>query len=363
MIYDTLPDLHLNNAKQHFKLQKESHLIKNVIYDIGTGYTFPPKPVSVQIPPGTYHINSTRDHDFILSKVTPSNIDLDEDDLHDLLLALGEEPAERQRLRNSDIQDYVREENYGFLDKGYFPMHQYNEGLSKVHEEIIRFLNNKSFYEKANLGFKRSILLYGSHGVGKSKYLDWLSKQLIKELDAIVIRINSGEEIDRLNEKGVITLNRVVKDRLIVFLIEELSNIASYRSSTLSLLNVLDNPLLRENVLFLSTTNNPDRIPVNIIDRHQRIDTLVEITPKKNKADFADAFYEFIYQEEFPEKYKESEWYKKDLTPATMKELFIYAQMNAVDLDEAFKLIKERERLIRNDFQITEPIGFGLFAE
>lgn len=352
----------LSKAKQYFKIKKESHRVKDVIYDIGSGYAFPPKPVFKELPPGTYHIDYNRESGFMLSKVAKSSNNLPTDeDMLDLFYALGEDTDEVRRERTEETQAYIHEQNYGFMEKGYFPLHKFNSGLKKVHDGIIKFLNNKEFYDRAELGYKRSILLYGKHGTGKSRYLDWISKNLIKELDAIVIRVNSGDDVERLNDSGILTLNRVIKDRLIVFLIEELSSIVSYRNAHISLLHFLDNPILRDNVLVLTTTNNPEKIPLNIIDRHQRLDMLVEISAERNDPDFPEAFYEFVFQEPMPAKYKASQWYSKELSPATMKELFLYSQMNQVDLDEAYHLIKQREELIRNDFEVREPMGFGLF--
>ncbi|MFP8488489.1 AAA family ATPase [Gracilimonas sp. Q87] len=360
--YNTDLPKRFQTARKYFKIPAESHQIHNVIYDHGFGYSFPSKPITTQIPAGTYQVGYTRDHDFILSKTSKVNRIDSNESIEDLLMELNGFIDEKEVDKNQ-FKNVAHEKSYGFMGRGYFPLHEYNSSLNSVYEELILFLNNKEFYQKSELGFKRSVLLYGDTGVGKSRFLDWFSKSMIKELDAIVIRLNNSDDIDRLNSHGLNTLNRVAKNRLIIFLIEELSSLVGYRQSHLGLLNLLDNPILRDNVLFLSTTNNPEKIPANIIARQQRLDVLAEVNPKDNSDDFVDAFYEFVFQEEFPPKYKTSEWYEKPLTPAALKELFIYAQMHQVDLDASYQKIKERERLVKDNFDSRDPVGFSLFDE
>lgn len=348
----------LKQAKKDFPSSKLKE-VNNFTIDMGAAYAFPENRIKTDLPAGVYYPSHSRNYDFLLSKSsvkhneTVANYDAMFDDLESILGEGVSDPENQYKIEKA-----IQMRKHQYLGDGYFPLHLYNEALEEVHEGIIKFLNNKEFYTKADLGFKRSVLLYGLTGSGKSRYLDWLSKELITELNAIVIRINSVGELGRLNEFGLLTINRMLNNRLIIILIEELSALVGSRNGHLSLLNTLDSPLLRENVLFLATTNNPDRIPTNIIARHQRLDELVEISPESNSSEFTEAFYHFVFQEPMNQKYKASEWFSKQLTPASLKELFVYAKLNKVDLDESYNRIKEREQKIRDNFRVTEPLGF-----
>lgn len=348
----------LTQAKKDFPSSKLKE-VNNFTIDMGSAFAFPENRIITDLPAGVYYPSYSRNYDFLLSKASVkhnesvANYDTMFDELETILGEGISDPENQYK-----IEQAIQNRKHQYLGDGYFPLHNFNVALSEAHKGIIKFLNNKAFYKKSDLGFKRSVLLYGPTGSGKSRYLDWLSKELITELNAIVIRINSVGELGRLNEFGLLTINRMLNNRLIIILIEELSALVSSRNGHLSLLNTLDSPLLRENVLFLATTNNPENIPTNIIARHQRLDELAEISPESNSKGFTEAFYHFVFNEPMERKYKASEWFSKQLTPASLKELFVYSKLNNVDLDESYNRIKEREQKIRDNFRVTEPLGF-----
>jgi hypothetical protein len=349
---------HLVKAEKHFKINSSKEL-KNVVIDQSSFLSFPPNTVLSDTPPGIYYPTQTRYEDFVLSKFSKS-IPIEDhvdDVMSEMLQAIGEEPSNEYTASVLKWKQIKTHNKARYLGDGYFPLHRYNSVLSDVHTGVIEFLNNKEFYSRSNLGFKRSILLYGPPGTGKSRYLDWLSKELISVLDAIIIRINSVNDAQLLNDHGLLTLSRVLNNRLLVLLIEELSSITSSRAGHLSLLNILDSPMLRENVLVLSTTNKPAHIPDNVV-RNQRIDVLAEISPENNEPDFPRAFYSFVFQRSLEPKYEASEWYNQPMTPADLKELFIYSKIHDIDLDESFESIKQRNEKIKNSFESTRFMGF-----
>lgn len=349
----------LKSAQKHFKIQSRSTRIDNPIVDVGHSFLFSQNSIFTDLPAGTYHVGSDRTNNFMLSKSSKKTIVDSEDQLEDLIEALSNLDNEIS-FNNEEVRTkLLHEASHDYLSTGYFPLHLYNEGLKFAYNDIISFLNNKEFYDQSNLGFKRSILLYGLWGVGKSRFLDWLSKELIKELDAITIRINSVTEIERLNNEGSMIINRISKNRLIILLFEEIAQIADYHAGKVALLHLLDNPFLRDNILFLSTTNNPERIPANIIARYQRMDQLIEISSKDNSEDFVPDFYKFVFKEDFPKRYKLSDWFKDDLSPSALKELFTYSKLSGVDLDESYRRVLQREKLVKSRFDTSQLIGFN----
>jgi len=347
----------LSAAKKYFSINNPKKY-RDVVLDQGPLLSFPPHTIQSEIPSGIYYPSSTRHDNFVLSKVSSrENYNDADEDMLDLLEALGDEPDLYREMGSEYLRQLQKEHRTKYLGSHYFPTHEYNSTLKRVHDGIINFLNNKEFYEANNLGFKRSILLYGSHGTGKSRYVEFIAKQLIDELDTIVIRLGSSQDVKLLNDFGLLTINRVVKNRLIILVIEEVASIVTGRDGHIGLLNILDNSLLRENLLVLSTTNTPDRIPSNVL-RNQRVDVLEEIRADNYNDQFPIDFYKFIFQEEFPEKYRDSEWVEIKLNPADLKELFLFAKINDVDIDTSFKQLKKRNRIVQERFQNRGHLGF-----
>ncbi|MEP1939473.1 MAG: AAA family ATPase [Balneola sp.] len=349
----------LQNAKKHFKIKPRSTRIEKAIVDMGYAFLFSQNSIFTDLPAGTYHIGSDRTNNFMLTKSSKKTIVDSEDQLEDLIEALSSLGNETMFDNEEAKNKILHEASHDYLSTGYFPLQHHNKGLKFAYDDIVSFLNNKDFYDESDLGFKRSILLYGTWGVGKSRFLDWISKEIIRELDAITIRLNSVPEIERLNTDGSMIINQLSKNRLIVFIVEEMSQIADFHSGKVALLHLLDNPLLRDNILFLSTTNNPERIPANIIARYQRMDQVIEISSKDNSEDFVSEFFKFVFKKELPKHYKLSDWFKDDLSPSALKELFTYSKLSGVDLDESYKRVLEREKLVRNKFDNSQGIGFN----
>lgn len=109
-------------------------------------------------------------------------------------------------------------------------------------------------------------MLYGEPGTGKSRFVEHICDSLIREQDAVVVRIESSNQLDHVVDKGMLCFNDYLEGRLKVFVIEELTNLIRHSSSYAELLNFLDSPHLRNDVIFFITTNYPDKIPNNIID-------------------------------------------------------------------------------------------------
>ena len=354
---DTSIALLLEQAKKYFTINNPKKY-RDVVLDQGPILSFPPHTIQSEIPSGIYYPSSTRHDNFVLSKVSSrENYNDADEDMLDLLEALGDEPDHYKEMGSDYLRQLQKEHRTKYLGSNYFPTHNYNATLHDIYSGVINFLNNKEFYETNNLGFKRSILLYGSHGTGKSRFVEYIGKCLIDELDAIIIRIGSSQDVKLLNDFGLLTLNRVIENRLIILVIEEVASIVTGRDGHIGLLNILDNSLLRENLLILSTTNTPERIPENVL-RNQRVDVLAEVTTDGYNDQFPIDFYKFIFGEEFPDKYKNSEWTEQKLNPADLKELFLYAKINDVDIDASYEELQRRNRIVKDRFQNRGHLGF-----
>jgi len=348
--------------------ENSSRVLKRYFIDSGSYIGFPNSVAYSHFPAGIYYpASEDRTGRFILRRIDPLNKKATEDMIReedndqlarelDALLSDDDEPEE---VTKSDIGRMMKRiESSSFLSEGYFPMEKWNPGLESVDRSIRTFLKNRELYERNSLGFRRSILLFGEPGTGKSRYIDHVSKQLIEENDAVVIRLDSRREIGMTIEKGLITLEAYLGDRLKVFIIEELAQISS-RMDITELLNFLDNAVLRHNVLFLMTTNTPERIPKPLIDRPSRIDVLEKVGAN-NRDGFIEAWYTHITGKTLPESSKDEPWYDARLSPAYLKELFLVSMLNEQTPEQAWKDLSRRKHLVAASFDDRDRSDFIL---
>lgn len=247
-----------------------------------------------------------------------------------------------------------------YMDQNYFPMEKYVEPFTELTKIIDAFIANRAFYRQKRLDYKRSVLLYGDPGVGKTRFLANLADNLIVEKDAIVIRIESRKHLDRY-AAGIPALNDFCGDRLKVVVIEELSELLRGRTADPDILNMLDSTLLKDDIIYLITTNYPEKIPTNIIDRPSRVDDIIGVHQEHFNEKFICGWYEHLMGEPVPEKDIESGFIGKmagKYSPAYLKELFLKSYMKADSLEEVLTEIDNRRRQIRKAFRQKQEVGF-----
>lgn len=341
---------------------------RNFIVDGNGAVVFSPVKTSSDLPAGEYIPSQNRDGKGVLIPIerraqTQSGITIMEGAEYEYVLGDGS---------GDDIEDLERAlDGLPPLPAGsgdrpfipvhkYFPMEQHSKGLKSAKSNINRFLQSKDKYERLGMDYRRSILLYGDPGTGKSQFIYQLSRELIQEKDAIVLRIENSSALITFFE-DVLQPISYYSNRLKVVVIEELADMCASRGNVTILLNLLDSMQLRENVLFLLTTNYPNKIPSNIVDRPARLDLLCSIYNRDLDAEFTDAWFEFCMGREITKEDKDSFWYREtrgNISPAYLKELFIYSQLHEITLDEAWQVVKNRRAEIERDFS-TQMHGIG----
>jgi len=237
----------------------------------------------------------------------------------------------------------------------YFPLENYNHSLNRIRESVYSFLKNKE-----KISSKRGILIAGDHGEGKTYMVNKLVDELIESQDAVVFKIDRKVHLESLIQYGLTPISRYLKNRLKVIVIEEMVEISDMLMDKTHFLTLLDSDVLRTNVLFLITTNHPEKIPVNIVDRPSRIDDIIIVDRKEFQPEYVYDWYEFIMGNPFPEEEKDTEWVKNainELSPAYFKELFNQTVQYNIGLREAYYKLKDRRRMIKNRFDESN-VGF-----
>jgi len=358
-----MPDKAIKGQNNHESIVKETQkktsknkILKRYFIDNGKYISFPNTIAFNFFPAGIYFPDTDKNGIFVLKRIDPMNKRAAEEMVREqlddeLTSCIADMFAEEDTgdFSSRDIHRLLKRiEDASYLNENFFPMHLWNEGLQRIDSSIKSFLENRELYEKNKLDYRRSFLLYGEHGSGKSRYIDYISKKMIDDYDAIIIRLDSHREISLTIERGLIPLEANLGDRQRVFIIEEFAQIAG-RASFNELLNFMDNAIIRSNIMFILSTNSVHQIAKPFLDRPGRIDVL-ERVGTNYKSGFTESFYKFITGKELPESSKGESWYRANLPAAYLKELFLISMLNDESPEVAWRQVEKRKHLINSDF-------------
>jgi predicted AAA+ superfamily ATPase len=169
---------------------------------------------------------------------------------------------------NSSLQTYTLKKQPFKTDELY---HLPSYEITDILKDIDNFWNRVDVYKKYNFIHKRGILMYGEPGCGKSGIIQLISQQLI-EKDGIVINIKDEEDVDRFTS-FISTFRKVEPKRPLIVLLEDIDSLAGEgRSQTARLLNILDGVKQIEGVVYIATTNYPEKLQERITNRPSRFD-------------------------------------------------------------------------------------------
>lgn len=142
--------------------------------------------------------------------------------------------------------------------------------------DIENFWELKDQFRKYKMVYKRGILMHGPPGCGKSYLIQTLTNKIV-EKGGIVFTLNSESKVDMFTNFCQI-FRQIEPDRALLVVIEDIDNIVSQGHGLLSaLLNVLDGVNQIDNVVYLATTNYPERLQERIANRPSRFDRMYEI--------------------------------------------------------------------------------------
>lgn len=138
--------------------------------------------------------------------------------------------------------------------------------------EMGHFLNPATRDKFKSLGYlyKRSSLLHGAAGVGKSVLLNRVARDVVKSGGVVLSVTNPG-----LLEHSYHYLESIQPDVVTLTLLEEFDEMLK-RGHETTLLKILDAQIQKQNVITLATTNFVDKIPKRMI-RPGRFSSVIEI--------------------------------------------------------------------------------------
>ena len=169
---------------------------------------------------------------------------------------------------NGNLQTYtVKKQPFKTDELYHLPSYE----ITDILKDIDNFWNRVDVYKKYNFIHKRGILMYGEPGCGKSGIIQLISQQLI-EKDGIVINIKDEEDVERFTS-FISTFRKVEPNRPLIVLLEDIDSLAGEgRNQTARLLNILDGVKQIEGVVYIATTNYPEKLQERITNRPSRFD-------------------------------------------------------------------------------------------
>lgn len=242
-------------------------------------------------------------------------------------------------FKSPDYHDYILEKleirNETFLQ---------TEETTKLVEDVQNFFNCADKYRASNLHHKRGALLFGPQGAGKTTSINQVLLSL-KSKDGIGIIVpahtNALDELQRVQE--------AVGDRPLVVIFEEITE--RLREDRSSILSFLDGQFSTKNTYFIATTNYPEELPANLIDRPGRFDILLEYGNPT-----IDQIRSFIKQTTQHEITSDEEELFKGYSWAYVREIVTQYHLTGKSIIEIYNNMKTSRQKFSNTFKG----GFGL---
>lgn len=225
----------------------------------------------------------------------------------------------------------------------------------KVIEEISKFWDREENFKKYKLNYKRGIFLYGPPGSGKSSTIQLVCEDVINRNGVVFKFGNPGLFCD-----GVRIFREIQPQTPIVVLMEDIDSIIeSYNES--EILNILDGVDQIEKVVYLATSNYPERLGQRILNRPSRFDKRFKMGhPKKNSRKI---YLSHLIDKQTQIEYKIdlNKWVEdtENMSVAHLKELFVAVCILGNSYEEAISTLRSMvEDHIKSNDDNDSKIGY-----
>lgn len=207
-----------------------------------------------------------------------------------------------------------------------------SEVLNNIIKDITMFIESEDLYKELSLMYKRGILLYGEPGNGKTMIISEIARRYGK--DSRIIKITRPWDIGSLEKfKGML------EDKLTIFIFEELTEFTE--DHVMDMLNFLDGQDSWNKSLVLATTNYPESLPSNLVDRPSRFDRIIHVgNPDSNTR---KKYLETVLQRKIDDDIvKKTDGY----SIAYLKEICIQHRLYNKSLIETIEMLDKRKKII-----------------
>lgn len=229
--------------------------------------------------------------------------------------------------------------------------------INDIVYDIETFWASVEVYKKYNFVHKRGILMYGDPGCGKSGIIQLITKKIIENMNGIVINVTDSESLDYFVD-FIPTLRKIERTRPIITILEDLDAIASENNySTSRLLNILDGVKQIEGIVYIATTNYPEKLQERITNRPSRFDRRYQV--ELPNAEIRRAYILNKLDKRDQKKIDIDDWVEKskDMSLSHLKELIISVLVMGKSFEEALQILTGLKDRPRN--KTIQKVGFS----
>lgn len=220
----------------------------------------------------------------------------------------------------------------------------------KVLEEIKLFKTLKPAFEKHGFLYKRGILLWGPPGSGKTSTLQQLIRLLVDEHNSIAVLVDHP----LMATQCLQTLRAIEPERQIIAIMEDIDALTEKFGES-EYLALLDGESQVNNIVFVATTNYPERLDKRFTDRPSRFDTVRYVGMPSAAARHAYLHAKIGDRPELDTMVSGSDGF----SIAHLRELIILTQCFGRDLDDALGRLRKTINAKPSSTKSPDAPAFG----
>lgn len=230
-----------------------------------------------------------------------------------------------------------------------------NSNSEKVIEEISKFWDRESVFNKYNLNYKRGIFLYGPPGSGKSSTIQIVSEDVVKR-NGVVFKFNNPSVF----VEGIRIFREIQPDTPVVVLMEDIdSTIEAFNES--EVLNILDGVDQASKIVFLATSNYPELLSQRLLNRPSRFDKRFKMEHPDENA--RRLYFDNLIDDEAIENSSIDidQWVAEteNMSIAHLKELFVTVCILGNSYSDSLEALRGMSNIPRSDADYDKKVGFG----
>lgn len=227
----------------------------------------------------------------------------------------------------------------------------------RVINEIEKFWSREDAFKKYGLNYKRGIILWGPPGSGKSCTIQMIVQDVIGR-GGVVFKFG----IPSLFCDGMRVFRKIQPKTPVVVLMEDIDSIIEHYNES-DVLNILDGVDQMEKVVYLATTNYPEKLGQRILNRPSRFDKRFKMGHPS--AASRRIYFEHLLDEECIKAYNiDIERWVDDtekMSIAHLKELFVAVCILGNEYEEAIDTLRsmvEEHIDSKEDYDTSGKFGF-----